>query len=85
MVSRQSNFVIGSTVIANYFGLLMHLETSSNLYWVTVNPYNTDLTSGGSSGGEGALIGLRGSCLGLGSDIGIFTSPRCPMYLFHKI
>ncbi|KAL9023266.1 MAG: hypothetical protein Q9180_008305, partial [Flavoplaca navasiana] len=48
----------------------MHLETSSNLYGVTVNPYNTDLTSGGSSGGEGALIGLRGSCLGLGSDIG---------------
>ncbi|KAL8912924.1 MAG: hypothetical protein Q9172_007392 [Xanthocarpia lactea] len=48
---------------------IMHLETSSNLYGVTVNPYNTDLTSGGSSGGEGALIGLRGSCLGLGSDI----------------
>nr|POE77485.1 putative amidase [Quercus suber] len=49
---------------------LMHLETSSNLYGVTVNPYNAGLTSGGSSGGEGALLGLRGSCLGVGSDIG---------------
>ena len=49
---------------------LMHLETSNNLYGVTVNPYNMNLTPGGSSGGEGALLGLRGSCLGIGSDIG---------------
>lgn len=49
---------------------LMHLETSSNLYGVTVNPYNRGLTSGGSSGGEGALLGLQGSCLGIGTDIG---------------
>ncbi|KAL8792910.1 MAG: hypothetical protein Q9195_004487 [Heterodermia aff. obscurata] len=49
---------------------LMHLETSSNLYGTTVNPFNRDMTSGGSSGGEGALLGLRGSCLGIGSDIG---------------
>ena len=45
---------------------LMHLETSSNIFGVTVNPYNTNLTSGGSSGGEGALQGLKGSCLGIG-------------------
>ena len=49
---------------------LMHLETSSNLYGVTVNPFNRELTSGGSSGGEGALVGMRGSCLGIGTDIG---------------
>ena len=49
---------------------LMHLETSSNLYGETVNPFNRKLTSGGSSGGEGALVGLRGSCLGIGTDIG---------------
>ena len=49
---------------------IMHLETSSNLYGVTVNPYNRSLTSGGSSGGEGALLALRGSCLGIGTDIG---------------
>jgi Asp-tRNA(Asn)/Glu-tRNA(Gln) amidotransferase A subunit family amidase len=49
---------------------LMHLETSSNLYGVTVNPFNRKLTCGGSSGGEGALIGMKGSCLGIGTDIG---------------
>lgn len=49
---------------------VMHLETASNYYGATVNPFNRNLTAGGSSGGEGALIGLRGSCLGIGSDIG---------------
>jgi amidase len=49
---------------------MMHLETDSNLYGITVNPYNSSLTAGGSSGGEGALIALRGSCLGIGSDVG---------------
>lgn len=48
----------------------MHLETSSNLYGVTTNPHNTGLTAGGSSGGEGALQALRGSVLGVGTDIG---------------
>jgi amidase len=37
---------------------------------VTSNPFNTTLTAGGSSGGEGALVGFRGSCLGIGTDIG---------------
>ncbi len=49
---------------------LMHLETSNNIYGVTLNPYDTNLTSGVSSGGEGALLGVRGSCLGIGTDIG---------------
>jgi hypothetical protein len=42
------------------------------LIWIgrTVNPYNRSLTAGGSSGGEGALIGMKGSVLGVGSDIG---------------
>lgn len=42
---------------------IMHLETISNIYGRTVNPYNRDLTAGGSSGGEGALLGFRGSIL----------------------
>ncbi|CAO2649299.1 Nn.00g066840.m01.CDS01 [Neocucurbitaria sp. VM-36] len=49
---------------------MMHLETDSNLYGLTTNPHNRNLTSGGSSGGEGAIIALRGSCLGIGSDVG---------------
>ncbi|RYP04888.1 hypothetical protein DL764_004158 [Monosporascus ibericus] len=50
---------------------LMYLETSSNLYGMlreTVNPYNTTLTAGGSSGGEGALTSLRGAVLGRPTD-----------------
>lgn len=34
-----------------------------------MNPYNLRWTAGGSTGGEGALIALRGSVLGMGSDI----------------
>ncbi|KAK2685703.1 hypothetical protein QWA68_015453 [Fusarium oxysporum] len=48
---------------------LLHGESDSP--WGRVlNPYNTTLTSGGSSGGEGALIAMKGSILGIGSDIG---------------
>ncbi|KAL8827837.1 MAG: hypothetical protein Q9170_006856 [Blastenia crenularia] len=65
---------------------LMHLETSNNLYGVTVNPFNRNLTSGGSSGGEGALLAMGGSCLGVGSDIGgSIRSPsaNCGLYGFR--
>ncbi|KAK1959772.1 amidase [Colletotrichum sublineola] len=48
----------------------MHLDCSNPIYGTTVNPYNRNLTSGGSSGGEGACVGLRCSVLGLGTDIG---------------
>ena len=47
----------------------MHLETDG-YHGRTLNPYNIDLSSGGSSGGESALIALRGSILGVGTDIG---------------
>lgn len=49
---------------------LMSLESESPLHGKTYNPYNRDLTSGGSSSGEGAIIGLGASVLGLGTDIG---------------
>ncbi len=49
---------------------LMALETVSNLFGRTLNPHNTNLTSGGSSGGEAALIAMRGTPLGIGTDIG---------------
>ncbi|BGP12260.1 hypothetical protein JCM10213_000046 [Rhodosporidiobolus nylandii] len=45
-------------------------ETVCNLHGRTVNPFNRELAAGGSSGGEGALIAMRGSVLGVGSDIG---------------
>ncbi|KAH7381371.1 amidase signature domain-containing protein [Phaeosphaeria sp. MPI-PUGE-AT-0046c] len=49
---------------------LMSGETINNIIGYTLNPKNRRLTAGGSSGGEGALIGSRGSPLGLGTDIG---------------
>ncbi|GJJ09663.1 hypothetical protein Clacol_003887 [Clathrus columnatus] len=49
---------------------LMWPETFNNVFGRTLNPHNRSLTPGGSSGGEGALIGMRGSALGVGSDIG---------------
>lgn len=45
-------------------------ETRSNLLGLTVNPLNRELSCGGSSGGEGCLIALKGSVCGLGTDIG---------------
>ncbi|CAE6480263.1 unnamed protein product [Rhizoctonia solani] len=48
---------------------LFVFETSSNVYGYTTNPHNRNLSSGGSSGGEGALIGARASLLGVGTDI----------------
>lgn len=49
---------------------LMAGETVNNIIGYTHNPRNRFLTAGGSSGGEGALIGLRGSPIGIGTDIG---------------
>ncbi|KAL8765719.1 MAG: hypothetical protein Q9209_007284 [Squamulea sp. 1 TL-2023] len=49
---------------------LMTGETINNIIGYTWNPKNRNLSSGGSSGGEGALIGFRGSPVGFGTDIG---------------
>lgn len=49
---------------------LMTGETVNNIIGYTWNPKNRHLSCGGSSGGEGALIALRGSPAGFGTDIG---------------
>ncbi|KAI1175799.1 amidase [Nemania sp. FL0916] len=49
---------------------MMIAETVNNTFGRTVNPLNRKLTSGGSSGGESALITFKGSPLGVGTDIG---------------
>ncbi|KAG6997797.1 mycophenolic acid synthesis protein B [Physcia stellaris] len=49
---------------------LLFGETVNNLIGTTLNPVNQYLSCGGSSGGEGALQALRGSSVGLGTDIG---------------
>ncbi|KAK4125869.1 amidase [Parathielavia appendiculata] len=49
---------------------LLFGETKNNIIGQTLNPHNQNLSCGGSSGGEGALQALRGSTLGVGTDIG---------------
>ncbi|ODQ81762.1 hypothetical protein BABINDRAFT_32156 [Babjeviella inositovora NRRL Y-12698] len=49
---------------------MMTGESFNNLWGRTLNPFNRDLTAGGSSGGEAALSALKGSPLSVGTDIG---------------
>ena len=48
----------------------MALDSHNNVFGRVLNPYNALVTAGGSSGGEGALIAMRGSVLGVGTDVG---------------
>lgn len=47
----------------------MTADSDNNIFGRTLNPWNTRLTAGGSTGGEGALLALRGSIMGVGTDI----------------
>jgi fatty acid amide hydrolase 2 len=64
--------------VTNVPELCMWMETDNRLYGRTNNPYNQRRIVGGSSGGEGAIIGAGGSPFGVGSDIG--GSIRMPAF-----
>jgi fatty acid amide hydrolase 2 len=64
--------------VTNTSELCMWMETSNRLYGRTNNPYDHRRIVGGSSGGEGAIIGAGASPLGLGSDVG--GSIRMPAF-----
>lgn len=49
---------------------LAALDSHNWVFGRTLNPHNVTCTAGGSSGGEGALVCLRGSALGVGTDVG---------------
>jgi amidase len=49
---------------------MMMMETISNVWGETTGAYHNGTSPGGSSGGEGALLAMRGSPLGVGTDIG---------------
>lgn len=55
--------------VTNIPELCLSFDTTNLLYGRTKNPYDTRYTPGGSSGGEGAILGSGSSVLGLGSDI----------------
>jgi len=48
---------------------IMHLESTGH-YGRTLNPFNINLSAGGSTGGEAALVAMKGSVMGVGTDIG---------------
>lgn len=49
--------------------LIQTADSENNIFGRTRNPRKLNLTAGGSSGGEGALVAFRGSLLGVGTDI----------------
>ncbi|EFW19048.1 hypothetical protein D8B26_007234 [Coccidioides posadasii str. Silveira] len=49
---------------------LMMSDSYNHVFGQSVNAFNIKLISGGSSGGEGAIIGAQGSIIGIGTDIG---------------
>ena len=56
----------------------MTFECSNPVFGRTLHHQNKDLTPGGSSGGEGALLASFGSKIGLGTDVG--GSVRIPCH-----
>ncbi|KKK24537.1 hypothetical protein P175DRAFT_0438753 [Aspergillus ochraceoroseus IBT 24754] len=48
---------------------MMTCDSQNNVFGRTRNPYSRLLTPGGSCGGEGALLAMRGSIMGVGTDV----------------
>jgi fatty acid amide hydrolase 2 len=65
---KAAGAIILGTTNAPEGGLWM--ETDNKIYGRTSNPWDLKRTSGGSSGGEGALVAAGASPFGLGSDVG---------------
>jgi fatty acid amide hydrolase 2 len=64
--------------VTNTPELCLWIETENRTYGRTNNAYDPARTAGGSSGGEGAAVGVGGSPIGLGADIG--GSIRLPAF-----
>ena len=68
----------GGIIIAktNVPQTMLAFECSNPLWGRTLNPWSKDHTSGGSSGGEAAVIACDGSVIGIGSDVGKLLNCR---------
>lgn len=64
--------------LTNLSELCMWFESDNPVYGRTGNPYDPQRICGGSSGGEGAIVGAGGSPFGLGADVG--GSIRMPAF-----
>ena len=63
---------LGCVIVAktNVPQTLASLDSINNVFGRTMNPINRLCTAGGSSGGEGVLVAMKGSMIGIGTDIG---------------
>lgn len=48
----------------------MTVETNNFITGRALNPYNQERSAGGSTGGEGGLLAVKGSVVGMGNDVG---------------
>ncbi|KAF5844280.1 hypothetical protein GGP41_002817 [Bipolaris sorokiniana] len=72
---------MGAVILAksNLPQSIMWCETDNPLWGRTVHDKNPEFTSGGSTGGEAALLALQGTVVGWGTDIG--GSVRIPSHM----
>jgi fatty acid amide hydrolase len=66
-LQNQGGIVLGKTNVPQ---LMVFIECTNRVYGTTNNPYNHKFSPGGSSGGEGAIVGSKASPIGIGTDIG---------------
>ncbi|KAM3720282.1 Fatty-acid amide hydrolase [Dirofilaria immitis] len=78
VVQRMKNAGAILLAVTNVPEVCMWWESMNVVYGRTKNPYDSRRISGGSSGGEAALISAAGSVIGIGSDIA--GSIRMPCY-----
>ncbi|CAN8018824.1 unnamed protein product [Ixodes persulcatus] len=64
--------------ISNVPELCLSSDCSNMVYGTTRNPYDTNRSPGGSSGGEGSLLASAASVIGIGTDMA--GSIRIPAY-----
>lgn len=64
--------------LGNTCGFLVWIESNNPLYGRVSCAYDPDRTAGGSSGGDGAIVGSGGAPIALGSDLG--GSIRIPAF-----
>lgn len=64
--------------VGNTCGFLIWIESNNPLYGRVSNAYDPTRTAGGSTGGDGAIVGSGGAPIALGSDLG--GSIRIPAF-----